>query len=167
MSAPNRAQLAGLGLFWDSVAEDAKTRSRAAREELNAAAQQELERDGIAPTWRVPGFGTVPLTLTAPSIEVTDPDAYLTWVAERHPDEIETVRRVRPSFDERIRRSALKRGDPPSTPDGEAIPGLKFRPGGQPRGVQLRPDAQAKEQAALTAHAFLDSLIQPNGGDQS
>lgn len=167
MAGQNRAERAQMAHFWDSVADDAKIRSQAIRQELTAEASAEFQRDGIAPTWRIPGFGSVPLNLTSDTVEVTDPDAYAKFVAERWPDEVESVLRVRKAFDGRLRASAVKRGDPPTTADGEVIPGLVFRPGGQPKGIQIRPDDQAKELAAHTAHAFLDSLLRSDGGEQS
>lgn len=157
MSDMTRAEQAKAALFWDAVAEDAKSRSREARAELTAAATEELRREGIAPTWRVPGIGTVPLQITSPAVDVADPDAYAAWVAVRYPDEIETVRRVRPAFDERLRRAAVKYGDPPCTADGEVIPGLVFRPGGAPRGIQIRPDAPARQMVSDAARLFLDA----------
>lgn len=159
----NRADLARQGLFWDSVAEAAREKSRAARAALTEAAVEEFERDGCAPTWRIPGIGTVPLALTSSSVAVVDGVAFLEWVAARYPDEIEHTPRVRPAFADRLLKAAVKLGDPPSTADGEVIPGLTFRPGGQPRGIQIRPDADAKEAAAELAQSFLDERFGEKG----
>lgn len=164
MSTPNRAELARMGLFWDQVAEDARRRAREIREQLTADARAELERDGTAPTWRIPGVGTVPLCLTTAAVEVADPVMYTKWVAQRHPEHIEKVERIRPAFDEHLRKTLVARGDPPCTDDGELVPGLRYRAGGEAKSIQIRPDATAKAAAAADAAACLDLLeAQPDG----
>lgn len=129
MSAPNRADLAHQALWWGAVADEAHRRAKAARTELDTQARAELERDGIAPTWRIPGLGTMPLSVTQPSVEVVDQAAWTAWVGLRHPTEVETLTRVRPVFDELLRKALAERGDPPCTADGERVPGVVYRPG--------------------------------------
>jgi hypothetical protein len=157
VSTVNRADLAHAAAFWDAVAERAKVRSQEARGVLDAAAREELQREGYAPTWRIPGLGTVPLQLTSPAVDVADEAAYVEWVARNYPGEIETTRRVRPAFDAQLRRGAIKRGDPPTDAEGSVIPGLVYRAGGKARGIQIRPDDAAKEHLASVAEAFLDA----------
>lgn len=154
MSGPTRATLAQDALFWSAVADAAKEKAQQARAALDLQARAELERDGTAPTWRIPGVGTVPLALTSDSVDVTDPRAYLAWVRDRYPTEIETVVQVRPAFDKALREAAAKRGAA-CDDEGTVIPGLTFRPGGAPRGVSIRPSADAKTTAARTAGEFL------------
>ncbi len=150
----NRADQARAVLFWDAVADNAAARAAAAREDLAAAARAELARDGTAPTWRIPGVGTVPLALSIDAVVVADTLTYTRWVAQRYPDEVE--QRVRPEFDKWLRRRAAQRGDPPCDDHGEAIPGVRFVAGGAARGVSVRPEPAARESAAAAALAFLD-----------
>jgi hypothetical protein len=164
MTAPTgRAALVRDAVWWDCVAEQAKARAQAARQVLAAEASAELERDGIAPTWRIPGLGTVPLGVTSDTVVVDDADAYTKWVADRYPTEVETVAHVRGVFDGHLRRAAAERGDPPCDPKtGKVIPGLRFVAGGQPRGIQIRPDSAAKEALSQVASGWLDSWA-PDG----
>ncbi|GAA4439679.1 hypothetical protein [Phytohabitans houttuyneae] len=159
MTAPNRAELAQDALFWSAVADAAKEKAQRARAALDSQARAELERDGVAPTWRIPGVGTVPLSLTSDSVDVTDPDAYLAWVAKRHPTEVETTVHVRPAFDKAVREAAAKRGAP-CDEQGEVIPGLTYRSGGAPRGVSIRPSTDARAAAARAAERFLAQAAQ-------
>ncbi len=153
MTAPTRADLAHRALFWDAVAGEAKTRAGVARKELDAQAKAEFAATGAAPTWRVPGVGTIPLSLTQDTVVVDDEHTYLEWVAEHHPSEVETVRRVRPAFDEVLRKSLAQ--------EPRDVPGLRFVPGGQPKGISVRASADAKASAGALAVQFLDA---PGGG---
>ncbi len=169
MTAENRADLAHEAVFWAAVAEQAAARAKPARAGQEEQARAELARDGVAPTWRIPGLGTVPLAVTQPSVTVVDEQAYLAWVAERHPTEVEEVVRVRAAFDADLRRQlAAAECDPPCTPGGEVIPGLSFRPGGQPAGVSVRATSAAKATALAVARDVLDSLrpTAPPDGDR-
>lgn len=157
MSAPTKAELAQQALFLSSLAAKAKERLDTVRGELETIARDELARDGAAPTWRIPGVGTVPLALTADAVEVVDETAYLAYVAVRYPEQIE--RRVRPAFDKLLREQAAKRGAALDD-EGTVIPGCLFRPGGQPRGISIRPAAPAKDASLELAEAFVDSLLQ-------
>jgi hypothetical protein len=154
MTAPNRATLARDVLFWKAVAEAAALRAHTARAILDGQARAELERDGVAPTWRIPGLGTVPLALTSDSVDVVDEAAYVEWMRRRFPTEVETITRVRPAFDKALREAAAKR-KASCDDQGELIPGLTFRPGGKPRGVSVRPSADATAAAAAQAEVFL------------
>lgn len=154
-----RAQLAAESVWWDAVAAEAATRSARVREQLDTQARQELARDGVAPTWRIPGLGTVPLSMTADRIDVDDADAFTAWVAARFPEQIETNTRVRPAYEAVVRKAALKRGAA-CDDQGEVIPGLKFVPGGRAKGIQVRATDDAKASAAAIAGAALDGLFE-------
>lgn len=154
-----RAQLAAEAVWWDAVAAEAKARGAQAREQLDAQARGEFTRDGIAPTWRIPGVGTVPLALTADRVDVVDEAAYTAWVFEHRPDEVETITRVRPAYDKHVREGAAKRGAA-CTADGEVIPGLRFTPGGEAKGIAIRASSDAKDGAAQLATAALDGLFE-------
>ncbi len=163
MTAPTRADLAHRALFWTAVADEAKDRARAARSALDDQAREELARDGVAPTWRIPDLGTVPLSLSQPGIGVVDEVAFLAWVRTRYPDEVEATYRVRPAWQAYLTRRLLaRRADPPCDDDGEVIPGLEYRAGGQPVGVRVVATADAKVSALHLARQVLDSLT-PGG----
>ncbi|GAA2327401.1 hypothetical protein [Dactylosporangium salmoneum] len=156
-----RAQLAAEAVWWDAVAAQAKSRAAGARNALDKQAQAEFARDGIAPTWRIPDVGTVPLSLTADRVDVVDEAAYTEWVAATFPEQVETIvtTRVRPAYDEVVRKAAAKRRAA-CTEDGEVIPGLEFVAGGAPKGISIRASSDAKESAAALADAALDGLFE-------
>lgn len=158
---PNRSEQARLAVFWGAVASAASARAKTFTAGLEAQAREELERDGYAPTWRIPGLGTVPLALTSDRVDISDEAAYVAWVARRHPTEVETITRVRAAFDEQFRRQLARRGEPLCDDEGTIIPGLTFRQGGLPRGIQIRPEPAAKEAAAALAGAYLDAMPDP------
>lgn len=166
--AMNKAETAKTALFWDEVAREAKARADQFRADMTAQQQAELDRDGVAPTWRIPGFGLVSLGIEQDSVTVTDERAFLRWVAAAHPSEVETVHRVRPSWGSHFLKYLAKRGETVDD-EGTVIPGLEFRPGGAPRGAAIRADAAAKTETADLARAFLDSLSSteppPAGGE--
>lgn len=162
--AKSRAQLASEAIWWDAVAAQAKARGAYARTELDEQARAEFTRDGVAPTWRIPDVGTVPLALTAARVDVVDPAAYTEWVAATFPEQVETIvtTRVRPAYDQVVRDAAAARGAA-CTEDGEVIPGLAFVPGGAPKGISIRASSDAKESAAALADAALDGLFKAVG----
>jgi hypothetical protein len=161
MTAPqpvlNKAEMVKTAFFWDKVAEDAKSRADQIRGEMTALARAELERDGVAPTWRIPGFGTLSLGIEQDSVAVIDERAYLKWVERAHPSEVETVTRVRQVWGSHYLKYLAKRGAVIDD-EGTVVPGLEFRPGGAPRGVAIRAEPAAKAETADLARAFLDSL---------
>lgn len=154
-----RAVLAQQAVFWDAVAAEAAARAAEQRALLFAQARQEFEQERIAPTWRIPGLGTVPLSMTADRVDVADEAVYTAWVAERHPEQIETITRVRPAFDGVLRKGAAKRGAA-CTVEGEVIPGLRFVPGGEPKNIAIRASEDAKGDAAGLAVIVLDGLLE-------
>lgn len=173
MNALTKAELAQQALFLSSLATKAKERLDAVRSELETIARDELQRDGAAPTWRIPGVGTVPLSLTADTVDVVDQQAYIEWVHASNPGEVETIVtvQVRPAYDKMLREQAAKRGPardaegeviPGAARDGlgDVIPGLVFKAGGQAKGISIRPAAAAKEASLQLAEVFVDSLLQ-------
>lgn len=154
-----RDQLAAEAVWWDAVADEAQARGAQAREQLEAQARAEFTRDRVAPTWRIEGIGTVPLSLTGDRVDVVDEAAYRAWVAARHPDNIETITQIRPAFDKAVRTAAAKR-KAACTAEGEAIPGLQFVAGGVPKGIAVRAGDDAKASAAALAGAALDGLFE-------
>lgn len=154
-----RAVLAQQAVFWDAVAVQAAARAAEQRRLLFEQARQEFEQERIAPTWRIPGLGTVPLSMTADRVDVVNEPVYVAWVAERHPEQIETTVRVRPAFDNMLRKGAAKRGAA-CTAEGDVIPGLLFVPGGQPKTIAIRASEAAKGDATELAVVVLDGLLE-------
>lgn len=73
-------------------------------------------------------IGTVWVTKGKVSGAVTDPAALLEWAKAYHPDEVETVHRVRDSFVAALLgRSENVDGTAVDTRTGEVIPGLTYR----------------------------------------
>lgn len=161
-----RAEAAQQVVFWDAIAAEARARAAHFRDGLDQQARAEFEREQVAPTWRIPGVGTVPLALTADRVDVVDEQAYTAWVADRHPDNIETTVRVRPAFDKHIREAAAKRGAPCDA-DGIVIPGLVFVAGGQPKGISIRASAPAKVASAELAKVVLDGMTEDRALDSA
>ena len=54
-----------------------------------------------------------------------------------------------------LRAGAAERGDPPCDESGDIIPGLRYIPGGLPRGVSVRAAAGVRAQLAAEARALL------------
>lgn len=113
----------------------------ALRDALGSDARAELAEQGTAPTWRARHI-TIGTTLTRDAVVVVDDDAFTVWVSRRFPTEVVTSTVVRPAFARGLLAGAARRGDPPCTGDGEVIPGVVFRPGGQVRSVSLTPSAE-------------------------
>jgi hypothetical protein len=126
------------------------------RAALTADALAEFEGQGTVPTWKLPGITVVGST-TRPSVAVTDEAAFLAWVAERYPSEVEQVviTRPRPAWQGVFLTAVAERGDPPCDSEGEVIPGLEWRPGGGFEGIALRVDRDTK--AALAG--FADEIV--------
>lgn len=71
----NRRELAAEIVRLEGLAAAAKARAAGHRAELEADACRELEEQGTAPTWRLPGLGTVLLSTSREAPVVADPGA--------------------------------------------------------------------------------------------
>lgn len=120
------------------------------RRKLITEAEAEYIGEGMVPSWKLPGI-TVSGSTTNPSVVVVDEPAFLAWVAERYPTEVETIRRVRPAWQGRFLDGVVERGNPPCDPQGEEIPGLEWRAGGTFNGISMRVNAATK--ALIASHA--------------
>jgi len=143
-----------------------ETLARELRAALTADARSEFDEQGTAPTWRLPGL-TVSTAMTADSVAVVDEAAFTAWVAKAYPTEVETVTAVRPAFRAKLLGDAAGRGDPPCSADGEVIPGVEFRPGGEFRAVSVRPSSGLRSQLAAKAKDIVEGrapLALPIGG---
>jgi hypothetical protein len=83
---------------------------------------------------------TVTLIDPKPSIAVDDEAAFLVWVRDHYPDQIETQVRVRPSWQREFISNLDATSDQVADPGTrEAIKGLIALPASEPRSFALRP----------------------------
>lgn len=151
-------------LLWEQVAAAARAKAAVHRDELTQDAQAEYAEQGTAPTWRLPDIGTVSLPVSTERVVVADEPTLTAWVAAFHPDEVETLTRVRPAFLTAL--LAECRGDEGGVVwmrEGALVPGLAVRPGGQPQSLSFRPSPDAKRVAAAGAERLVESLEQQIG----
>ncbi len=155
----NRTERLQQVLRLEGIAAAARSRAAVFRAELEQDAIAELDREGAAPTWRMPELGTVVLPTSKEEAYVADPEAFLAWVKERHPEQVRTVEQVHAAYQRTLLATALLDEDAVLEPGtGEQIPGLVARPAGVPRSLTIRPSAEAKAVFAAAAEAWLDGL---------
>jgi hypothetical protein len=149
----NRQEMITRTLMLESVAANARARAAVLRAELAEVARAELEREGTAPTWRLPDIGTVTLPVSTERVYVADEAALLAWVKDWPGDPaevIETIERIKPSYLADL-LNVVEIVDGRVIDDlGTVVPGLAIRPGGVPQALSFRPskDAQAVARAA-------------------
>jgi len=115
---------------------------RAARAELALKSMRVTLPDGTP-------IATITLIDPKPAVVVADEDAFTAWVAENHPGEVETLVRVRSSWQKQFIAQLAAWPDPVTDPDtGEVIPGLAATPASAPRSFSLRPVPGGTEQVA-------------------
>lgn len=146
-------------------------RGAALRAELDARAREVKERDGVAPTWRAKGLGTISFSDPQPKVGVKDPKAFSSWAAQRHPTEVTAILRVPAGHLEEVLAlldgvhtgvdleiaSAWQKefvdgcaeidGTVFATDSGEPVEGLMLFPAAPGR-LSVRLDAEAKARAA-------------------
>ena len=93
----NRADRVSHILQLEALAAAARARALVMRSDLADEATTELEREGAAPTWRLPEIGTVSMPLSKETVVVADPAALLAWCQERHPEQIRQVAEIYPA----------------------------------------------------------------------
>jgi hypothetical protein len=143
-------------LLWEQLAAKAKAKASAIREQLAEDARAELKEQGTAPTWRLPEVGVVSLPVSQESVYVRDESALVEWVRVFHPDEIETVEKVRPGFVNTLLSESRGEGeDVVWMREGALVAGLGIRPGGLPLALSFRPTHDARQVAGAVA----DKLI--------
>ncbi len=153
----NRADLTKGVLLYEQLADAAKAKAAAFRRELETAATAEYEQQGMAPSWRLPLIGQVILPVSETAIVVTDEAALTKWVADRYPEQVEQVTRIRPAYAAGLtKRLAVDEGAVFDPQSGEAVPGVEVRQGGQPKALTIRPTADAKSIARQHADAPLE-----------
>lgn len=116
------------------------------RAALVADARAEYDEQGTVPTWRLPGV-TAAASTSNPTAVVADEKAFTDWVSTRNPTEVETVTitRVRDAWRTAVLGTAVKLGAA-CTADGEVIPGVEYRSGGEYRSLSLNPERDLKDQ---------------------
>lgn len=161
-----------------------KARAIVVFEELAAALRTELygeaaaeHAEGSTPTWRM-GDVTVSSALSNPTAAIDDQEAFLAFVREAHPSEVETIvtetTRVRPSFTSQLIKWIAKAGVP-CDQDGRVVPGVRYLPGGELRSISVKPTAGFKadattfalEVAAGQRHLTLPAIGADAMGDQA
>lgn len=153
----NRREHVEAVLRLEGLAAAAQARAAAIRKALAEQARAELDAQGTAPTWRLPGIGTVTLPVTKDTVVVADEAGLLDWVRRHHPGEI--VAQVRTSFRDALLRRLVIDGETVIHPDtGEEMPALAVRQGGHPRALSFRLDQAAKDSAQAEAELTLEGL---------
>lgn len=148
----NRAELAKQAMLYDELAKSAKNRANTFRGQLDAQAREEYAEQGMAPSWRLQGIGTVVLPVSTEQPYVSDLDKFLDWVKLNAPQQIELVPTVRPKFlAELLRDVRSADGAAVLVDTGEVIPGLDVRAGGSPGSLSIRPTSEAR--ALIRQHA--------------
>jgi hypothetical protein len=120
------------------------------RKVLKADALFEYEAQGMAPTWRLPGY-TVSTSISHDAVVVVDEAAFLRYVRDRHPHQVETIHRPYPAWRGVFLGEVLGRGNPPCDADGRVVDGLAWVAGGEFRSVSVLPQPATK--SALRAIA--------------
>ncbi|WP_431728641.1 hypothetical protein [Verrucosispora sp. TAA-831] len=137
--------------------------AKACKARLARLAESEYRQEGIKPTWKADG-ATVSSSTSNPHVAVTDPAAFLAYVETRFPTEVETVRQPRPAWSQRFLEQVAERGHPACDAQGEEIPGLEWRAGGEWKGISIRATPEMKallaEEAADEAAAVGDTQPQ-------
>lgn len=154
-------------LIWEAVATGAKEMAGELRDQLAEAAHTELAEQGTAPTWNMPDLATVTLPMSKPTTVVADQTALTQWMRLRRPTETEVT--IRPTSLRSLLREVRADGDLIHLPDGEIVPGLEVRPGGQPKALAIRANpacaAQIDAEAADIMTAIASALDEPAGID--
>lgn len=156
----NRADRVSHILQLEALAAAARARALVMRSDLADEATTELEREGAAPTWRLPEIGTVSMPLSKETVVVADPAALLAWCQERHPEQIRQVAEIYPAaLTALLDRAVPDAGVVLDPATGEIIPGLAVRPGGVPGALTIRTERDAKAAYAAAGAHLLDQLM--------
>ncbi|MEU3605345.1 hypothetical protein AB0E83_07765 [Streptomyces sp. NPDC035033] len=161
-------RVAVLRVLRDAVDAEYRTERHEVLEELRAArAELNLKSVRVALPDDTP-IATLTLVDPEPAVVVADEAAFTAWVADNHPDGVETLVRVRPDWQRRF-LARLTRLDPVADPHtGEAIPGLGVLSASEPRSFSLRPLPGGRERIARAWHTGtldLRRLLPPEGGE--
>lgn len=122
----------------------AKAEAAELQQRLAEDARAEFAKEGAAPTWRFRDLARVSASVSNEAVVVENAAAFLLWVKARYPTEIETVEQIRAAFQTRILADAKVEGERVCDAEGEVIPGLGVRKGGEFIGVSVTVDPTAK-----------------------
>lgn len=142
-------------------------RAREKRDDLRRRAVAEFEAQGVGVTWRIGDLGKVTLPLSTEAPIVADADLLCRWVERRHPDGVQTVKQVRSSFQTELLRNVTAIDGVVTDGEGEIIPGLGVREGGQPKALTITVDAAAKKEYEAYAEAEVARQLIAEYGDQA
>lgn len=158
----NRSERLQALLRLEGLASAARELAAEHRVALNAEATAEYEREGAAPTWRLPDLGSITLPVSHETPFVQDPAAFVDWCRGRYSTEVETVASVRPNFLAAFLKRAQPAGEIVMDPaTGEIIPGLGVRPGGIPKALTIRANPEAEAVFAAIGRRELADLLAP------
>jgi hypothetical protein len=156
----NRADMVRSIITWEQVSQEALRRAQDLRDQLAAMARAELENQGTAPTWRMPGLATVTLPVSKPSAAVENLPELTAWAASRMPHAVETITQIRPANLKALLAAVDLTGELPATEDGELIPGVVIRPGGIPKALTVRTDKAGAVHLTAQAEQVVASIAE-------
>lgn len=143
-------------LILEAFAAEAKAAAAEGRARLAAQAREQLATEGVAPSWNLPQIAKVTLGVTTDSLIVDDETKFRTWVQIIAPEQIEHLPRVRPAYADQVLKTVTVDGEFLVWPEtGEIVPGLKVRPGGQPKNLSIVPQPGIRAYVADRAAELL------------
>lgn len=141
--------------------------ANACEQALKDEARLNFAQHGAADTWRMPGTGTLSVSLSHDKATVVDNKVFLDWLARAYPTEVEVVTQPQvrnPGWLTKL-LTELQAVDPEELKPGEAtscmdaegsiIPGLEWRKGGSLVSVSITPDGALKRAAAKQAKEYV------------
>lgn len=154
----NRADIIARTIWLKQLAAAALDARKVLVGQLTDEAREEFDKNGPA-TWRPKGIATIPFSVSNDAIEVTDEAKFLDWVARRNPTEIETS--VRQSWRTYVleKLARIAEDDVICLDDGEVIPGVSLRKGGEFIGISITPTPQARVAFTAVANATMLELV--------
>jgi hypothetical protein len=137
------------------------------REELDRRARTAYAEQGVGVSWKVPDLGRITLPLSEEAPVISDIEALTKWVRERHPEEIQTVEQVRAAFQTwLLQHVEITTDGDVITPDGEIVPGMAARSGGQPKSLTITVDPGVKRLFATYAADEVARQLTAEFGEQ-
>ncbi|MFF5228426.1 hypothetical protein [Dactylosporangium sp. NPDC000521] len=148
----------------EGLAAAAAARAAEVRASLQDEARAEYAREKTAPSWRMPDVATVSLSISKDAIVVSDADALIAWVKERHPHQIRTVttEQIWPGFQTQLLADCVPTGEGDQVADpktGEVVPGVAARKGGVPKSLSITAAKGVKDAFAAYGAALLDEVL--------
>ncbi|MDG4787115.1 hypothetical protein O7626_14450 [Micromonospora sp. WMMD1102] len=144
----------------EAMAAEAGRRAELLRAELAADAKSLLLDTGMAKVWDIPGLATLTTAITRPSATLDDPNAMVDWLILRHPDQV--IKVPNPDYVKAARRTAQLIDGKVCGPDGNPIPGLAWKAGGQFHNIQIKVAAPFREvMTALAMEALNATAVNP------